>query len=225
MTIRVAIQNTIPFTFGRVVGMTSSVVGARARVALQGDLLPIAVRRYINLPGPNVGATAPCALNPGTFFDVFATETTSCLGTDSDPTLRSAPNAGATFDTTTPGSDPTNHGPIVEILGQGAQPNGTSDFRGFIALDIRNFAAFGTQLYYNDVTSGTQSNTLKANGGRLDQRRWLPGADVPPGHDAAGPERPGGGDGRQRDGHCDRRRRRALRARATRSSWRSTRAR
>ncbi len=172
--VRVAIQNTIPFTLGRVVGMTSSVVGARARVALQGDLLPIAVRRYINLPGPNVGATAPCALNTGTFFDVFATETTSCLGTDSDPTLRSAPNAGATFDSTTPGSDPTNHGPVVEILGQGAQPNGTSDFRGFIALDIRNFAAFGTQLYYNNVTSGTQSNTLKAM-----EAGWISGGGYP----------------------------------------------
>jgi hypothetical protein len=69
--IRVAIQNTIPFTLGRAVGMTSSVVGARARVALQGDLLPIAVRRYINLPGPNVGATAPCALNTGTSSTSF----------------------------------------------------------------------------------------------------------------------------------------------------------
>jgi len=178
--IRVAIQNTVPFTFGRVVGLVDSVVGARARVALRGDVLPIAVRRYVNLPGPNSGATAPCVLNPGTFFDVFATETTSCLGTDSDPTLRSAPNAGAAFDLTTPGSDPTNHGPVVEILGQGAQPNGTSDFRGFIALDIRNFAAFGTQIFYNNVTSGTQPNTLKAM-----QAGWIsaggyPGPMFPP---------------------------------------------
>jgi len=160
--IRVAVQNTIPFTFGRAVGLVDSVVGARARVILQGDLLPIAVRRYINMPGPNAGASAPCAINPSTFIDVFATEATSCLGTDSDPGLRSVPRPGADFDATTPGSDPTNHGPIVEILGQGAQPNGSSDFRGFIALDIRNFAAFGTQIYYSNVTSGTQPNTLKA---------------------------------------------------------------
>jgi hypothetical protein len=160
--------------------MTSSVVGARARVALQGDLLPIAVRRYINLPGPNVGASAPCALNTGTFFDVFATETTSCLGTDSDATLRSAPNAGAGFDLTTPGSDPTNHGPVVEILGQGAQPNGTSDFRGFVALDIRNFAAFGTQIYYNNVTSGTQPNTLKSVEAGWISAGGYPGPMFPP---------------------------------------------
>jgi hypothetical protein len=178
--IRVAVQNTIPFTFGRAVGLVDSVVGARARVALRGDLLPIAVRRYINLPGPNPGATSPCTINLGTFVDVFATETTSCLGTDSDPVLRSAPSAGAAFDATTPGSDPTNHGPVVEILGQGAQPNGTSDFRGFVALDIRNFAAFGTQVYYNGVTSGTQRNTLKAMEAGWITAGGYPGPMFPP---------------------------------------------
>jgi hypothetical protein len=160
--IRVAIQNTIPFTFGRAVGLVDSVVGARARVALQGKLLPIAVRRYLNMPGPNAGATAPCSSNPGDFVDVFATETTSCLGTDADGTLRSVPNPGTNLDATTPGSDPTNHGPIVEILGQGAQPNGSSNFRGFIALDIRNFQSVGSQIYYSNVTSGTAPNTLKS---------------------------------------------------------------
>ncbi len=178
--VRVAIQNTVPFTFGRVVGLVDSVVGARARVVLRGDLLPIAVRHYINMPGPNAGATTPCSINPGTFIDTFATEATSCLGTDSDPSLRSLPNAGAAFDATTPGSDPTNHGPIVEILGQGAQPNGTSDFRGFIALDIRNFAAIGTQTYYNEVTSGTQANTLKAMEAGWITAGGYPGPMFPP---------------------------------------------
>lgn len=160
--IRVAVQNTIPFTFGRAVGLVDSVVGARARVQLKGDLLPIAVRRYLNMPGPNAGATAPCVINLGTFIDVFATETTSCLGTDADGTLRSVPNPGAALDPTNPGSDPTNHGPIVAILGQGAQPNGSSDFRGFIVLDIRNFQSAGSQIYYSNVTSGTAPNTLKS---------------------------------------------------------------
>jgi len=144
-------------------------------VALQASLLPIAVRRYLNLPGPNDGAMAPCANNPGDFVDVFATEITSCLGTDSDPALRSAPNAGAAFDATNPGSDPTSHGPVVEILGQGAQPNGSSDFRGFIALDIRNFQAVGSQVYYNDVTSGTAPNTLKSK-----EAGWITAGGYPP---------------------------------------------
>jgi hypothetical protein len=50
---------------------------------------------------------------------------------------------------------------VVAILGQGAQPSNGADFRGFIALDIRNFAAVGTQLYYNNVTASTNANTLK----------------------------------------------------------------
>ena len=178
--IRVAIQNTIPFTFGRAVGLVNSVVGARARVNLEGNLLPIAVRRYLNLPGPNIGASAPCSIDPTTFIDVFATESTSCLGSDTDGTLRSLPSAGASFDAANPGSNPTDHGPIVEILGQGAQPNGSSDFRGFVALDIRNFAAFGTQLYYNNVTSGTQPNTLKSMEAGWITAGGYPGPMFPP---------------------------------------------
>lgn len=178
--VRVAIQNTVPFTFGRAVGMVDSVIGARARVRLQGDLLPIAVRRYINMPGPNAGATAPCSLGTGMFVDVFATESTSCLGTDTDPTLRAVPNPGAAFNVAAPGSDPTNHGPIIEILGQGAQPNGGADFRGFVALDIRNFAAFNTQIYYNGVTSGTQPNTLKSMEAAWITAGGYPGPMFPP---------------------------------------------
>ena len=50
---------------------------------------------------------------------------------------------------------------MIAILGQGAQPGNGADFRGFIALDIRNFATTTSQLYYDGVTSGTNSNTLK----------------------------------------------------------------
>ncbi len=95
-------------------------------------------------------------------MDFFATGHTSCLGSETNTALRTAPSAGNAFDPINPGSDPTNHGPVVAILGNGAQPNDGSDFRGFIALDIRNFQAAGTQLYYNGVTSSTGANTLKA---------------------------------------------------------------
>ena len=179
--IRVAIQNTIPFTFGRAVGMTSSVVGARARVALQGDVLPDR-RPPVHQPAwPECRRDRAVRAQPGDLLrrlrdgddrPAWAPTATRPFGPH--------PNAGAAFDATTPGSDPTNHGPVVEILGQGASPTGRSDFRGFIALDIRNFAAFGTQLYYNNVTSGTQPNTLKAM-----QAGWIsaggyPGPMFPP---------------------------------------------
>lgn len=161
-SVRVALQNSINYTFGRAIGLDNQPIGARAMSILQGDLLPIAVRRFVNTPGPNGSATYPCSDNPSWFTDYFATAVTSCLGTETDASLRSAPNAGAAFNGADPGADTTNHGPILAILGQGAQPGNAADFRGFVALDIRNFQAVGSQLYYNGVTASTNANTLKA---------------------------------------------------------------
>jgi hypothetical protein len=160
--VRVAVQNDIDYTFGRVVGLGNQAIGARARVKCYGDLLPIAVRRFVNTPGPNSGASWPCSDNPSWFTDYFATAETSCLGSETDDALRSDPNPGAAFDSLDPGSDTANHGPVLAILGQGAQPNNGADFRGFVALDIRNFQSAGSQLYYNEVTPATGPNTLKA---------------------------------------------------------------
>ena len=161
-TVRVALTNSINYTFGRAIGLGNQPIGARAMTMLLGDLVPIAVRRFVNTPGPNVSATYPCSDNPSWFTDYFATAATSCLGTESDASLRSAPNAGAAFNGADPGADTTNHGPILAILGQGAQPGNGADFRGFVALDIRNFQAVGSQLYYNGVTASTNANTIKA---------------------------------------------------------------
>ncbi|MBA3876722.1 MAG: hypothetical protein C0498_07270 [Anaerolinea sp.] len=160
--VRVALWNEIGYTFGRIVGLGNQPITARARARLVGSLLPIAVRRYVNTPGPNPGATAPCSDNPSWFTDYFATAVTSCLGSETDPSLRMAPNPGSAFDALNPGSDATNHGPILAILGQGAQPNNGANFRGFVALDIRNFASAGSQLYYNGVEPSTNANNLKA---------------------------------------------------------------
>lgn len=161
--VRVAVQNSIDYSFGRAVGLTSSLIGGRARVKCVSNLLPIAVRRYVNAPGPATSNnTAPCAVNENQFLDFFATQNTACLGTETNSALRVEPNAGSDFDATNPDSDPANHGPELAILGQGAQPGNGADFRGFIALDIRNFATSSSQLYYNGVTAGTNSNTLKA---------------------------------------------------------------
>ena len=178
--IRVAVQNNVGYTFGRIVGLNENTIGGQARVLTNGNMLPIAVRRFVNLPGPNAGATAPCPDNQGEFMDFFATENTSCLGTESDASLRSEPSAGNAFDALDPGSDPVNHGPVIAILGQGAQPSNGADFRGFIALDIRNFQAVGTQLYYNGVTSSTNDNTLKAMEANWVTIGGYPGPQFPP---------------------------------------------
>jgi Flp pilus assembly protein TadG len=177
--VRVAVQSTIPYTFGRVVGLVENTMMARARTRTDGDLLPIAVRRFVNMPGPNSGVSAPCPTNPNLFVDFFATANTACLGTDTNGSLRTIPSPGAAFDPASPGSDPTSHGPVMTILGQGAQPSNSSDFRGFVALDIRNFATSTSQLYYNGVTAGTGRNQLKdMESGWL--RTGYPGPAFPP---------------------------------------------
>ncbi|HET7031285.1 MAG TPA: pilus assembly protein TadG-related protein [Candidatus Limnocylindrales bacterium] len=161
--VRVAVQNSINYSFGRAVGLSASMIRGQARAKSIGYALPIAVRRYVNSPGPATSNNVyPCADDETQFLDFFATANTACLGTETDSSLRVEPNAGSTFDSSNPGSDPANHGPVMAILGQGAQPGNGADFRGFIALDIRNFQSSTSQLFYNGVTSGTGSNTLKA---------------------------------------------------------------
>jgi Flp pilus assembly protein TadG len=179
--VRVAIKSDVSYTFGRAVGMTSAVVGGKALVKTKGDLLPIAVRHYINAPGPFAGAVAPCDGNDNHFQDLVATANTSCLGSTSDASLRSTPNPGAAFNASAPDDDPVNHGPIIALVGQGAAPSNAASFRGFVALDIRNFqyATPPSNVFYNGVTAGTNANTLKAM-----QAGWVatgyPGPDFPP---------------------------------------------
>ncbi len=176
--VRVAVRNPVGYTFGRVVGLDRNTVGARAHVACRGDFLPIAVRQFVGSPGPNAGAANPCPDNQGQFNDFFATADTACLGTDTDRTLRADPSIGLAFSASDPSNDPSHHGPIVTILGQGAQPNNGVDFRGFITLDVRNFATSTSQLYYNGVTSGSNPQTLK----QTEANYACPADHSPPGY-------------------------------------------
>ncbi|HEX7345526.1 MAG TPA: pilus assembly protein TadG-related protein [Candidatus Limnocylindrales bacterium] len=179
--VRVAIKSDVNYTFGRSIGLGSARVGGKAKVKTVGDLLPIAVRHYINAPGPYVGAVAPCDGNTNQFQDLVATANTACLGSVSDASLRSTPNPGSAFNPSAPDDDPVNHGPIIALVGQGASPSNAASFRGFVALDIRNFqyASPPSNVFYNGVTAGTNANTLKAM-----EAGWVatgyPGPDFPP---------------------------------------------
>jgi hypothetical protein len=72
---------------------------------------------------------------------------------------------GWDFNPLNPNDDTSHHGPIIQLVGQGAQSSNSSSFRGFVALDIRDFSA-GTSgnatsnIYYNGVTTGMGANTL-----------------------------------------------------------------
>ena len=176
--IRVAVMNDINYTFGQIVGLGNQPIGARARVKLDGKILPIAVRHFVNAPGPG-SQVYPCIDDERSFMDFFSTAETACLGTDSNAGLRSSPNAGAAFDALVPDNDRANHGPIVAILGDGATPDNGADFRGYIALDIRNFANTTSQLYYNGVDPSTTASTLKDLEAQWFLRGGYPGPDFP----------------------------------------------
>ena len=177
--VRVAVRSEMDFTFGRAVGLGSNTIGAQARARTIGDLVPIAARNYVNAPGPWAGAAYPCQGDQNRFMDLIATSDTACLGTDTDASLRVAPNPGLPFDPLNPNNDPANHGPIVALVGEGASPSNAADFRGFINLDIRNFENANSNLFYNGVTPGMRENELK-NYEAAWVARGYPGPDFPP---------------------------------------------
>ena len=158
--VRVAIQNPISYTFGQIVGLGQSTIGARAHVLMHGSLLPIVVRHYVGAPGPNTGAVSPCTGSEA-FQDYMATADTACLGTDTNAVLRTNPSPGLAFDPTNPNNDTAHHGPIQPLVGQGATPSNSASFRGFIVLDIRNFSSTTSNVFYNGVTAGTNPQVLK----------------------------------------------------------------
>jgi len=159
--VRVSIQNPVDWTFARIVGFQTNTIAGQARARLRADMLPIAVRHYINGPGPNAGATTPCPGDGTGFTDYMATSDTSCLGTQTNATLRVDPSDGAAFSASTPDNDPSNHGAIQSLVGQGSAPSGAANFRGFIVLDIRNFETSTSNVFYNGVTAATGAVTLK----------------------------------------------------------------
>lgn len=142
-TVRVAIESTVSTALARVVGVTELEAGARARCDLQGGpAVPLVVRRYSNPPGP-----------AGGFVDHVATAATSGLGIVDTNDPRG-------YDVRTPASEAVP-GPTFEIYGPSSKAANDSSFRGFIALDIRDFETVSSRVYYNGVEPGTNENTIK----------------------------------------------------------------
>ncbi len=142
-TVRVAITSTVDTTLARVVGVSTLETGARARCDLQGSpAVPIVARRYENPAGPGGG-----------FIDHLATAATSLNGKVDTLGPRG-------YDVRTPASEAAR-GPTFALYGNESKASNDSSFRGFVALDVRNFEGTDTRIYYNGVTSGTNANTLK----------------------------------------------------------------
>lgn len=142
-SVRVAISSTLDTTLGKIVGVQSMATSAHARCALQGSpAVPIVARRYLNAPGPGNG-----------FVDTAAT-----TGTSGNGQVDTVSPTG--YDVRTPASE-TDPGPEFDLYGPGSKAANDSAFRGFVALDVRNFESTFSRLYYNKVTPGTTVQTLK----------------------------------------------------------------
>jgi hypothetical protein len=142
-TVRVAVDSTVDTMLADVVGITELDTGARARCDLQGGpAVPIVARRYANPPGPGTG-----------FVDHLASTATSASGVVDTVNPRG-------YDVRTPASEAAP-GPQFTIYGPSSKAHNDSSFRGFIALDVRNFEAADSRVYYNGVEPGTNENILK----------------------------------------------------------------
>jgi Flp pilus assembly protein TadG len=144
-SVRVAISGDVETTLARVVGVPTLGVGARAHCTLEQEpALPIVARRYDGPPGPG-----------GSFMDVLATEATSTSGqVDANP---------LGYDGRTPAGDGVGlKGPPFEIYGTGSKAHNSSEFRGFINLDIRDFRDITSRDYYNGAEPGVNENIMKA---------------------------------------------------------------
>src|SRR5205807_4804986 len=142
-SVRVAVSSTLATTVAGVIEVASVDTGARARCQLQGGpALPLVARRYLNAPGPGNG-----------FVDTLATDATSANGqVDSGSVLG--------YDVRTPASE-AHPGPAMDLYGPNSKAANDNSFRGFVALDVRNFQSTTSRIYYNGVTAGTSTNTLK----------------------------------------------------------------
>jgi hypothetical protein len=142
-TVRVAIDSEVDAVLARLVGVQQLEATGRALCRLQGGpAVPIVARRYESPPGPGGG-----------FRDALATDATSGSGAvDAFSVLG--------YDGRTPASE-AEPGPVFELYGPGSKANNDSAFRGFIALDVRNYQSPISRVYYNGVTSGITENTLK----------------------------------------------------------------
>lgn len=160
-TVRVAISSNVPTTLARVLGVSSLGTVGRAKCSLQGGpAIPIVARRYASAPGPGNG-----------FTDFLATEATSQNGAVDAYSV-------VGYDGRTPASELTP-GPIFELYGPGAKAANDSAFRGFVALDVRDFESSISRVYYNGVTAGISETTLKDKEGEY-LITGYPGPMLPP---------------------------------------------
>jgi hypothetical protein len=142
-TVRVALHGVVDTSIGRILGReTLDALGRAACVLEPEPMVPIVARRYDNPPGPLNG-----------FVDHVATaDTSDDWAVDEDD-----PRG---YDGRSPASE-LEPGPTFQIYGPDSKASNDSSFRGFIALDVRDFTDALSRKYYNGTTATMSSNELK----------------------------------------------------------------
>lgn len=166
---RVALHTSVRTIFIAIVnpGLQTLDVPANAHAKTKGGLQPIVVNRYDNPPGPS-----PPSETSG-FHDYSKREDTDWNCTQDDPS--GCTDAADEAVTCTSGC---RWGRERVIVGQGYSSS-DSDFRGFIALDVRDYSQIPIQhQFYNGVTGGMNENTLKDKEATY-ARDGYPGPDLP----------------------------------------------
>jgi Flp pilus assembly protein TadG len=168
---RVALSVSVPTSFIKLVQPSLGSIGmvTRAYATSFGGMLPVIVNRYTDPPGPS-----------SSFIDFTKQEgyqlaNPNVCGADD---VGGCPDAGITAIGCTTGC---LWGPETVIVGSGYKSS-DSDFRGFIALDIRKFDALNPDGspqhdYYND-TQGMNTNQLKDRESQYVLSGGYPGPDL-----------------------------------------------
>ena len=165
--IRVALRGPVAYAFGGVVGLSQSIVSVRAHVGFTGNLMPIAVRRYINLSGPYAGGLCPDPPYKDRFADLAATQATSCQGAADPLPLGYGVRSPASPSQPGPTIVLIGHGPVVEREASAASSISTS---ATSTTSIRGSTTTGLS-----VPSRTPSRTSRPPGSQ-----GYPGPDFPP---------------------------------------------
>jgi len=171
---RVAITVAVPTFLIKIVSpaLNTITMTTSAYAKSKTGMLPTVVNRYANPPGPGNG-------NPNQFIDhLMAGPCSGCPGTAGfDYQCTTASSAACT-----PASE-ANPGREFVIFGQAAKATNDSSFRGYIALDIRDFTnvdGLGNLIHdaYNYVPATASINVLKDYESSWVLESGYPGPDI-----------------------------------------------
>lgn len=159
-SVRVALKKSTGTFFAGFFGVNQVTVATRARASLNADgVLPIAVKRWSD--GDTSKALTAIAGNPETVTDYLLPDSSDTVG-DWPDGWPGGITGNVYGGTTRAWASDSNHGEVMEILGQGAVANVAqgSDFHFFVAPDVRDIT-YTPPTYIPPVEASTSIQNLR----------------------------------------------------------------